>query len=259
MSELTDATVGEWLELLERRPPTISLTCALNDMRTALKELQRHRAAVAADEERVRAVVREAAGVLLIERKLYVVRPQHPTMGEIALEAYGHGRACDAVALLGDELATLLDAIATRAAKQLATSAVRLSSDDIVTLTAIRDDIREFGLLGNPSTDRDPVTNETADEAMRLRGLALLDRLRSAPQVTITALDRGNGPETVLQSFVSPEYAMRLESIAVVLTRGDRAVLQGLRDGLGRISLRTPESRAELALLDRLIETKTNI
>jgi len=87
----------------------------------AVAELQRHRAALAADKERVCSVVREAAGATLNERKLFIVMPQAPTMSEIALEAYGHGRACDAVALQGEELQAVLAAIADRAAEQLAT------------------------------------------------------------------------------------------------------------------------------------------
>jgi hypothetical protein len=94
------------------------------------REIAQFRAAAAADEERVRSVVREAAMAELTERKLYIVKPQQPTMGEIALEAYGHGKSCDAVALQGDDLQAQLDAIASRAAKQLASAAVRLSDND---------------------------------------------------------------------------------------------------------------------------------
>lgn len=59
-------------------------------------------------------MISEAIRTILIERKLYIVKPQHPTMGEIALEAYGFGRACDAVALQGDDLQSLLLEIGTR-------------------------------------------------------------------------------------------------------------------------------------------------
>ena len=44
----------------------------------------------------------------------------------------------------------------------------------------------------------------------RTRALAVIDRLLAepaAPEVTIATLDRGNGPEPVSQSFVSPAYA----------------------------------------------------
>jgi hypothetical protein len=51
---------------------------------------------------------------VLNERKLHVVRPQPPTMGEVALEAYGFGKACDAVALQGDDLRVLLSEIGVR-------------------------------------------------------------------------------------------------------------------------------------------------
>lgn len=74
--------------------------------------------ALTADE--VRALVREAAVALLDERKLYIVRPQQPTMNDIVLEAYGHGRACDAVALQGDDLHAVLSEIASRIAEKLA-------------------------------------------------------------------------------------------------------------------------------------------
>jgi len=90
-----------------------------------------HSTARAADEERVRSVVREAIDAELTERKLYVVKPHQQTMNEIVLHAYGHQQACDAVALQGDDLQSLLTAIATRAAKQLATAAVRLSDDEV--------------------------------------------------------------------------------------------------------------------------------
>lgn len=81
-------------------------------------------------EERVREVVRDAADALLDERKLYIVKPQTPTMNEIVLEAYGHGRACDAVALQGDDLQAVLTEIATRAAKELAGATVALNDQE---------------------------------------------------------------------------------------------------------------------------------
>lgn len=104
-----------------------------------LRELQNHRAVAAADKERVRSVVREAALALLDERKLYIVAPQPPTMGEVALEAYGFGKACDAVALQGDDLQALLAAIADRAAEQLAGATACLSAGDVAPLRAARD------------------------------------------------------------------------------------------------------------------------
>jgi len=55
----------------------------------------------------------------LAERKLYVVRPEPPTMGAIALEAYVFGRACDATALQGAELDALLEEIGARCAEAL--------------------------------------------------------------------------------------------------------------------------------------------
>lgn len=60
------------------------------------------------------ATITEVICAVLNERKLYIVKPQHPTMGEVALEAYGFGRACDAVALQGDDLNSLLTDIAER-------------------------------------------------------------------------------------------------------------------------------------------------
>lgn len=64
-------------------------------------------------------VISEVIGALLRERNLYIVRPQQPTMSEIALEAYGHGRACDAAAILGDDLQALLTEIGERCAGEL--------------------------------------------------------------------------------------------------------------------------------------------
>jgi len=64
-------------------------------------------------------MIREVIHATLNEHKLYIVKPQHPTMGEIALEAYGFGKACDAVALEGDDLQLLLLEIGARCAKIL--------------------------------------------------------------------------------------------------------------------------------------------
>jgi hypothetical protein len=64
-------------------------------------------------------LISEAICAVLSERKLYIVKPQHPTMGEVALEAYGFGRACDAVALQGDDLQVLLSEIGARCADLL--------------------------------------------------------------------------------------------------------------------------------------------
>ncbi len=92
----------------------------------AAKELLECREAQSAGAERVRSVVREAATAMLDERKLYIVRPQKPTMNEIVLEAYGHGRACDAVALQGDDLQVVLADLADRVADQLLGPVARL-------------------------------------------------------------------------------------------------------------------------------------
>lgn len=68
--------------------------------------------------------ITEATCAALDERKLYIVRPQHPTMGEVALEFYGFGKACDAVALQGDDLtafgARCAEILSARAAKERA-------------------------------------------------------------------------------------------------------------------------------------------
>lgn len=114
MSDLTDEELERWLASV----PVCRYEPA--DMQRMALELQRRRSAQAADRERVRQVVAAAALALLHERTMYIVKPQHPTMGEIALEAYGHGKACDAVALLGDDLQAVLDEIADRVADQLA-------------------------------------------------------------------------------------------------------------------------------------------
>ncbi len=64
-------------------------------------------------------IIAETIRVLLTERTLFVVKPQHPTMGEVALEHYGFGKACDAVALQGDDLAALLSDIGARCAAEI--------------------------------------------------------------------------------------------------------------------------------------------
>ncbi len=64
-------------------------------------------------------VIAETIRALLTERTLFVVKPQHPTMGEVALEHYGFGKACDAVALQGDDLAALLSDIGARCAAEI--------------------------------------------------------------------------------------------------------------------------------------------
>jgi hypothetical protein len=71
------------------------------------------------DGAEVSRVISEVIGAILRERNLYIVKPQSPTMGEIALEAYGHGRACDAAAILGDDLQALLAEIGERCASEL--------------------------------------------------------------------------------------------------------------------------------------------
>jgi hypothetical protein len=71
--------------------------------------------------------ISEVICAVLDERKLYIVKPQHPTMGEIALEAYGFDRACDAVALRGDDLQSLLLEIGSRCASILNARAAKES------------------------------------------------------------------------------------------------------------------------------------
>lgn len=51
MSNLTDDTIREWIDLAERQPPTISLTLTLDALHAALIELQRHRATIKRLEE----------------------------------------------------------------------------------------------------------------------------------------------------------------------------------------------------------------
>lgn len=123
MSNLTDEDLRRWSRVTSSTHAIDEPECsAIRDM---AGELLRHRAAITADKERVRQVVRDVADALLTERTLFIVRPQQPTMNEIALEAYGHGRSCDAVALQGEELQAVLEVVANRCAEQLATSAVR--------------------------------------------------------------------------------------------------------------------------------------
>lgn len=101
--DLTDARIDELIRFtVDSRHIDM---CAIH---TALKELQRHRAARAADEERVRSVVRDALDELF-------------NAGEL--------RANDAAYRL---------AIAARAAKQLASAAVRLSEEELRGLQLMR-------------------------------------------------------------------------------------------------------------------------
>lgn len=105
----------------------------------AVAEIQRRRAEQAAGRGHVELVVSETINAELDERKLYVVKPQHPTMGEIALEAYGHGRACDAVAFQGDDLQALLSTVARRVADRL--SVPVLSEEERAVLVGVRSSI----------------------------------------------------------------------------------------------------------------------
>lgn len=173
MSDLTDEELGQlavtagWLQ---NKSPVAQLQHS-DEVRlgrridSVVAELQRHRAAQAASKERLRCVVEASTLALLTERNLYIVKPYQPTMGEIALEAYGHGRACDAAALLGDDLRAVLAAIATRVAEQLATPAV-LSAEERAAILGIRDLVRNA-----PPAD---------DDRTRDVQLALLDRLVGA-------------------------------------------------------------------------------
>jgi hypothetical protein len=67
-------------------------------------------------------IIAKAIDIVLSERKLFIVKPQHPTMAEVALEFYGFGKPCDAVALQGDDLQSLLSEIGTRCAASLENS-----------------------------------------------------------------------------------------------------------------------------------------
>lgn len=58
--------------------------------------------------------ITETISTVLNERKLVVVRPEHPTLGAIALEAFGFGKTCDAIVISGDDFSELLATIATR-------------------------------------------------------------------------------------------------------------------------------------------------
>lgn len=64
-------------------------------------------------------IISEVIFSILTERKLYIVKPQHPTMGEVALEFYGFGKPCDAVALQAEDLQSLLLEIGNRCAEAL--------------------------------------------------------------------------------------------------------------------------------------------
>jgi hypothetical protein len=83
-------------------PPSTKRILAMGDSRTS-----------------VATTISDVIGTVLTEHKLFIVKPQHPTMGEIALEAYGFGKACDAVAIQGDELQALLLEIGTRCSETL--------------------------------------------------------------------------------------------------------------------------------------------
>lgn len=81
-------------------------------MRRAERE-DAKRVVIAAD------TIASVIAAVLTERKLYIVKPEHPGFGAIAMEAYGFGKACDAVALQGDDLAAFLAEIGARCAELL--------------------------------------------------------------------------------------------------------------------------------------------
>lgn len=135
MSDLTDERIAELVKhwggyALEERAT-----------RTALLELQRHRTDQAADEERVRSVVREAG--LAVERTAVTA---------VRIEK--------------------LDAIIDRAAKQLAGAGVRLTAEDAAGLQAIRNEID-----GTWNLEPIPGVPDTAQWMLIRRGMGLLDRL----------------------------------------------------------------------------------
>lgn len=88
--------------------------------------------------------IASVVAAVLTERKLYIVRPEHPTMGAIALEAYGFGKACDAVALQGNDLAALLADIGARCAEALAARATTTCTADTITDADLRHLVRDL-------------------------------------------------------------------------------------------------------------------
>lgn len=108
MSDLTDEEIEHWRSVKAGREMFgIELDHAQRHLMRAIDELQRHRSALAADRERVRSVVYD-----------------------VALDALRWHK--------GDPL-DRADAIASRAAEQLATAGVGLSDVDRVRLRSVRE------------------------------------------------------------------------------------------------------------------------
>jgi hypothetical protein len=123
MADLTDEELAEWGAMGSARDIMgMNRHRVLPALKRAIEELQRHRAARTADEERVRSVVRDAveAGYEFAVDNADISehdgwhrtdpRIEWPTESKREVE---------------------LDAIATRAAKQLATPVARMSDEDI--------------------------------------------------------------------------------------------------------------------------------
>lgn len=141
MSDLTDERLAELVHW-----SSDASYGGMPDTHTALLELQRHRAAQTADEERVRSVVLKAWN-----------------------SAHGD------MTLRDDQLA---DAIATRAAKQLASAAARLTAEDFSRIKATRDEMSRFMFL-----DQIPEMSERID----------LGKLESKARADALALDGLHG------------------------------------------------------------------
>lgn len=177
MSDLTDERIAELVKhwggyALEERAT-----------RTALLELQRRRG----EADSLVTIADEAFG-------LEPVEPVEDTLGRIErgitaqrmrIEALERATAADeervrsvareAIELYGKESFIRREEVATRAAKQLASAAVRLTAEDERLLKIIARDVLEFG-IGQGEPDMDDATEDQLSE-LRDKCCALLDRL----------------------------------------------------------------------------------
>jgi hypothetical protein len=139
MADLTDEELQGWVESFVVDKGDVG------PIASALLELQRHRTARAVDEELARSVVREAIVSLLPTHGGWCYGNTHPATAEVA------------------------DHIATRAAKQLATAAVRLSDGELRGLQLMRLHLDEGGHDWRAGTAMSDVQS----------ACDMLDRLRS--------------------------------------------------------------------------------
>jgi hypothetical protein len=149
MSDITDDKLKR-IARARHECPWMSRQEEIADLEAMAAELQSHRAAVSANEERVRNVVSEIGRAMIAAQ-------------------VNAGAWLDSLYLQGP---AFVDAIASRAAKQLATAAVGLSEEERVGIQAVRDVVAEVWNI-----EPIPGTADTSEWAAIRRGVALLDRL----------------------------------------------------------------------------------